>query len=65
MSEIQTQADILFLPLSWHTKSQKIIDTATPGKLTDYLISNRPILIYAPASTFLAQYAKKIICLSS
>ena len=59
MPEIQTQADILFLPLSWHTKSQKIIDTATPGKLADYLISNRPILIHAPSSTFLAQYAKK------
>jgi len=59
MPEIQTKADILFLPLSWHTKSQKIIDTATPGKLADYLISNRPILIYAPSSTFLSQYAKK------
>ena len=59
MPQIQTQADILFLPLSWHTKSQKIIDTATPGKLTDYLITNRPILIHAPSSTFLAQYAKE------
>jgi len=59
MPEIQTQADILFLPLSWHTKSQKIIDTATPGKLADYLISNRPILIHAPTSTFLVKYAKE------
>jgi glycosyltransferase involved in cell wall biosynthesis len=59
MPEIQTQADILFLPLSWHTKGQKIIDTATPGKLADYLISNRPILIHAPASSFVAQYAKQ------
>lgn len=59
MPEIQTKADILFLPLSWQTKSQKIINTATPGKLADYLISNRPILIHAPSSTFLAQYAKK------
>jgi len=59
MPEIQTQADILFLPLSWHTKSQKIIDTATPGKLADYLITNRPILIHAPSSTFLVKYAKE------
>jgi len=59
MPEIQTKANILFLPLSWHTKSQKIINTATPGKLADYLISNRPILIHAPSSTFLTQYAKK------
>ena len=33
MPEIQTKADILFLPLSWHTKSQKIIDTATLANL--------------------------------
>ena len=59
MPEIQTQANILFLPISWHTKSQTIINTATPGKLADYLISNRPILIHAPSSTFLTQYAKK------
>jgi len=59
MPEIQTQSDILFLPLSWHTKSQTIIDTATPGKLADYLISNRPILIHAPKSTYLVKYAKE------
>jgi glycosyltransferase involved in cell wall biosynthesis len=57
--EIQGSADILFLPLSWHTKSQQIIDTATPGKLTDYLISGKPILIYAPASSFLVKYARE------
>ena len=59
MPDIQTKADILFLPLSWHTKSQRIIDTATPGKLADYLITNRPILIHAPSSSFLTQYTKK------
>ena len=45
--------------LSWRTKSQAIIDTATPGKLTDYLIAGRPMLIHAPASTFLVKYAKE------
>ena len=53
------QADILFLPLSWNTKSPQIIDTATPGKLTDYLISSRPMLIHAPSSTALVKYAKQ------
>jgi len=57
--KIQSQADTLFLPLSWHTKSQDIIDTATPGKLTEYLIAGRPILIHAPTSTFLVKYAKE------
>ena len=59
MPDIQSSADILFLPLSWDTKSQAIIDTATPGKLTDYLISGRPILIHAPSSSFLVKYAKE------
>ncbi|NCN53211.1 glycosyltransferase family 4 protein [Candidatus Wolfebacteria bacterium] len=59
MPIIQSQADILFLPLSWGTKSQAIIDTATPSKLTDYLIARRPILIHAPASSFLVKYAKE------
>ncbi len=59
MPLIQGNADILFLPLSWHIKSQAIIDTATPGKLTDYLIAGKPILIHAPASTYIAKYAKE------
>jgi len=58
MPKIQSQADILFLPLSWNTKSSDIINTATPGKLTDYLIAGKPILIHAPSSAFLTQYAK-------
>lgn len=59
MPAIQSSADILFLPLSWGTKSQQIIDTATPGKLTDYLAAGRPMLIHAPASSTLIAYAKQ------
>lgn len=59
MPDVQSKADILFLPLSWHTKSPNIVNTATPGKLTDYLIAGRPILIHAPSSTYIAQYAKE------
>lgn len=59
MPKIQNEADILFLPLSWNTPSQAIIDTATPGKLTDYLIAGKPILVHAPASSYLVKYAKE------
>ena len=59
MPEIQSQADILFLPLAWNTPSPDIINTATPGKLTDYLIAGRPILIHAPRSAFLVHYARE------
>ncbi|KKU75881.1 MAG: Glycosyl transferase group 1 [Candidatus Nomurabacteria bacterium GW2011_GWB1_47_6] len=57
MPKVQSEADILFLPLSWRTQSQAIIDTATPGKLTDYLIAGKPMLVHAPASSFLVKYA--------
>lgn len=56
--EIQKRAGLLFLPLSWNTQSKAIIDTATPGKLTDYLIAGKPILIHAPASSYLVKYAR-------
>jgi len=59
MPRIQSRADILFLPLSWNTKSNDIINTATPGKLTDYLVAGKRILIHAPASTYLVKYAKE------
>lgn len=58
MPRIQSQTDILFLPLSWHTESPDIINTATPGKMTEYLISGRPILVHAPATSHLSHYAK-------
>ena len=58
MPRIQSEADILFLPLSWDTESPNIINTATPGKMTEYLITGRPMLIHAPAQSYLAQYAK-------
>ncbi|MBU1082991.1 glycosyltransferase [Patescibacteria group bacterium] len=59
MPRIQSEADILFVPLAWHTKSPTIINTATPGKLTDFLIASRPMLVHAPAESHLARYAKE------
>ena len=59
MPKIQSEADILFLPLSWNTEAPDIIKTASPGKLTDYLISGRPILIHAPEYSFIAKYGKE------
>ncbi|MDO9399728.1 MAG: hypothetical protein Q7T79_03545 [bacterium] len=57
MPQIQSKADILFLPLSWDTSAPDIIKTASPGKLTDYLITGRPILIHAPDYAYISQYA--------
>tara|TARA_B100000508_G_scaffold36864_1_gene28761 strand:- start:5530 stop:6681 length:1152 start_codon:yes stop_codon:yes gene_type:complete len=62
MPKIQGAADLLFLPLSWNTKSPVIIDTATPGKLTDYLIAGRPMLVHAPSSSCVVRYTKENDC---
>lgn len=59
MARLQSRADILFVPLSWHTRSPDIISTATPGKLTDYLVAGRPILVHAPNWSHLSQYARE------
>lgn len=59
MSKIQNNADILFLPLSWNTEAPDIIRTASPGKLADYLIATRPILVHAPSYSFIAHYARE------
>jgi glycosyltransferase involved in cell wall biosynthesis len=59
MPRIQCGASILYLPLSWNTPSPDIIATATPGKLSDYLASGRPILIHAPPYAWVSHYAKQ------
>ncbi len=54
-----SKADLLFLGLSFDKKYSNLINTSSPGKLCDYLISNRPILIHSPKNSFLTEYAKK------
>jgi hypothetical protein len=59
MPKIQSEADILFLPFSFDAPAKDIIKTASPAKLTDYLIAGKPILIHAPNYSFVAKYAKE------
>jgi glycosyltransferase involved in cell wall biosynthesis len=59
MPSVQCNATVLFLPLSWQTRAPDIVATATPGKLTDYLASGRPILIHAPPYSYISQYARE------
>ena len=57
--EIQSQASILFLPLSLNMQKNPVIRTAIPSKINEYLISGRPILIQAPVDSYLSKYARK------
>lgn len=59
MANIQANADILFIPLSWEAPKIGVIEMAIPGKTAEYLISGRPILVHAPPYAFLVEYANK------
>jgi len=62
MPRIQRAADILFLPLALHSPYPELIRTAAPGKSGEYLASGRPILVQAPADSFVAWYFRKHDC---
>ncbi len=62
MPAIQQQADILFLPLSFEMRYHEIVRTAAPGKMGEYLAARRPILVHAPADSFIANYFREHEC---
>lgn len=59
--QVQKNADILFLPMSFHGEGtdRDVIMTASPTKIGEYLTSGRPILVHAPEDSYIAWYAKK------
>ena len=61
--EIQQSADILFLPLAFHSKYPDfIINSASPGKMGELLAAGRPILVHAPSKSYVTWYFKKNKC---
>jgi glycosyltransferase involved in cell wall biosynthesis len=58
----QRRAVILFLPLSFNSPYPEVIKTSAPGKLGEYLASRRPILVHAPADSFVAWYFRRYDC---
>jgi glycosyltransferase involved in cell wall biosynthesis len=61
-SAVQRDADILFLPLAFRSTAQAVIRTSAPGKMGEYLASGRPVLVHAPADTFIAWYCREHGC---
>lgn len=59
MPAIQKSADILFVGLSFDTRYTLLINTSSPGKTCEYLISGRPILVHAPKDSYIAKYAQQ------
>jgi glycosyltransferase involved in cell wall biosynthesis len=62
VAEAQRCADILFLPLAFHSGIPEAIRTAAPGKMGEYLASMRPILVHAPEDSFVSRYFKEHEC---
>ena len=62
MPAVQSQADVLFLPLALGTAHPEIVRTAAPGKLGEFLAARRPILVHAPPDSFLAWYFRRHEC---
>jgi glycosyltransferase involved in cell wall biosynthesis len=52
-------ADVLFLGLSLDSPYPAVVRTATPARLVEYMASGRPLLIHAPADSYVAEYARR------
>lgn len=59
---IQKAADVLFLPLTFAAEHKEITRTAAPGKMGELLAARRPILVHAPADSFIAWYFRHHDC---
>ncbi|MBP1178531.1 glycosyltransferase [Methylobacterium sp. PvR107] len=60
--QIQSSSDILFLPLGFDTGIDDVIRSSAPGKTAEYLSSGRPILVHAPADSFIVDLFRKHDC---
>lgn len=52
-------ADLLVVPVNFDETSLSFIKYSMPAKVPEYMASGTPILVYAPAETPPAQYARK------
>jgi hypothetical protein len=59
---VQRQSDILFLGLGFNPRHRMLAQTSFPSKLTDYLVSGRPILALAPIDSCTAEFLHKHQC---
>jgi glycosyltransferase involved in cell wall biosynthesis len=59
LAEAQARSTVLFLPLAFEGPQPLMIRHNFPTKAMDYLRSGRPILVHAPADSYLTWLAKK------
>lgn len=54
-----SESDILLIPYDFSPTAIKFIKFSMPTKAPEYMITGSPIIIFAPAETAIAKYAKK------
>lgn len=62
IARLHAEADVLLLPLAFRSPYPELIRTSCPTKLSDYLRSGRPILVHAPADSFLVRFCREHEC---
>jgi len=62
IENVQRHAHILFLPLAFRSPYPQVIRTSAPGKMGDYLATGRPVLVHAPADSFVSWYFRQHEC---
>ena len=62
MPRIQQEAHILFLPLAFDSPYPDVVRTSAPAKMAEYLAACRPILVHAPADSFMSSYFRRHGC---
>ncbi len=55
-------ATLLFLPLAFDSPIPEAVRTSAPGKTGEYLAAGRPILVHAPADSFVSWYFRSNGC---
>ncbi|MDQ3630401.1 MAG: glycosyltransferase, partial [Actinomycetota bacterium] len=59
---IQQAAQVLFLPLAFDSPYPDVVRTSAPAKMAEYLTAGRPILVHAPADSFVSGYFRRHGC---
>lgn len=59
LPQVFSAADFLILPYDFSERSIKYVRYSMPTKAPEYMISGTPILVFAPGSTSLANYANQ------
>ena len=59
---VQHAADVLFLPLAFRSSIQDVIRSSAPAKMAEYLASGRPVLVHAPADSFISSFFRERGC---